>query len=108
MRARLESYESRGAFGPATGLTQRLDFGVRPASHPMPALRHHRFTVGDHAANAGIRIGRIEPLTRELERAVHMLHAVRKVHQSSSSGSSDICSLLSSRLGNDFRRWISS
>ncbi len=71
MAAGFEGDVGGGTAGALAGLAQRMDLGMRLAGAYVPALTD-QFAIGDDdATDPWVRMGRIKPLARQLQRPGH-------------------------------------
>ncbi len=72
MTAGLEGHVGGGAACILAGLAQGMDLGVRLAGADVPALADHLAVLDQHAADARIRMGGVQPLARQFQGAGHV------------------------------------
>ena len=71
MRTRFERDIDRRTACALAGGAQRMHFRVRLAGTFVPAFAHHNAIAHDHTTHARIRRGRIQPASRQRQRARH-------------------------------------
>ncbi len=79
VHARLERHVGGRADCGLPRHAQRIHLRVRGSGPLVPALPHHSFGAHQHAADARIRVGRVQTARRERERALHVM-LVRRPH----------------------------